>query len=317
MGTPLPRTLSVALPVSLAAALLAGCGSTSADGTGKGPGVPAAVEIPNITTAVVDPVPVEAYLLTEEQWNRLGRAEYALRVQCMKRFGFAYEEPMFTAEPSGQTVSQYRYGKLDPAKTAVYGYRNPGADSSGAGAEAEMNAAKERRVKLTANERLILTGTANPAEKNGKGGQNFGGHKVPEGGCIGEAQRKLGDYGDAQVANDVNLDSFGKSLQDQRVLAAFATWSRCMAESGYHYKTPIEASDDKKWAGETASAEEKTVATADARCKIKNNVAGVWYAVDVAYQKQAIEEHAEELDQVRKTVQGQLKVAAEVLGGRG
>lgn len=112
----------------------------------------------------------------------------------------------------------------------------------------------------------------------------------------------------------MNLGSFGKSLQDGRVHAVFAKWSRCMAESGYHYENPMDASEDEKWRGETASAEEKTVATADAHCKIKNNVAGVWYAVDVAYQKQAIEEHAEELDQVRKAIAGQLKTAADVLG---
>ncbi|MFF7779373.1 hypothetical protein ACFZCG_33750 [Streptomyces tanashiensis] len=311
MGSSLPRLLSAALPVPLAAVLLAGCGSPSAGGTNGEPGIPATAEVPKITTAVTDPVPVEAYLLSEAQWNRLGKAEYSLRTQCMKRFGFEYGDPLLAADPSGQTISQYRYGKLDPAKTAVHGYRTPRNPASDAGAKAT----KEQVRKISANERMILTGTADLSQKSGKGGQNLNGQMVPEGGCIGEARRKLGDYGDAQVANDVNLDSFGKSLQDGRVLAVFAKWSQCMAKSGYHYKSPIEASDDKKWGGETASAEERNVATVDAQCKIENNVAGVWYAVDVAYQKQAIEAHAEELDQVKKDIEGQLRTAAEVLGG--
>ncbi|MEU8674636.1 hypothetical protein [Streptomyces sp. NPDC048560] len=315
MGTSLSRTFSAALTASLAAALLAGCGSLSGGRSAKATDVPATpAEISEITTAVIEPVPVEAYLLTEEQWTMLGRAEHALRVRCMERFGFPYEEPLPVGEPSGQTISQYRYGKLDPAKTAVHGYRMPGAPSSAGGTDAGATTAKERRKKPTAAERMVLSGTADLTAKSGRGGQNVNGGTVPDGGCVGEAQRKLGDYGDAQIANDVNLGSFGKSLQDGRVIAVFAKWSRCMAESGYHYQTPMEASEDEKWLGETASAEEKTVATADALCKIKNNVAGVWYAVDVAYQKQAIEEHAEELDQVRKGIDGQLKAAAEVLG---
>lgn len=308
MGTSLSRTFPVALAASLAAALLAGCGSPPEGGTAKGADVPAPAPagIPKITTAVIDPVPVEAYLLTEAQWTTLGKAESALRVRCMERFGFAYEEPLPVGESSGQTISQYRYGKLDPAKTAVHGYRMPPAPSS--------SSSEEVRKKPTAAERVVLSGTADLTAKSGKGGQKINGETVPDGGCVGEAQRKLGDYGDAQVANDVNLGSFGKSLQDGRVHAVFAKWSRCMAESGYHYENPMDASEDEKWRGETASVEEKTVATADAHCKIKNNVAGVWYAVDVAYQKQAIEEHAEELDQVRKAIAGQLKTAADVLG---
>ncbi|MGA5197587.1 hypothetical protein [Streptomyces exfoliatus] len=308
MGTSLSCTFPVALAASLAAALLAGCGSPAEGGVAKAADAPAAPAVtPKITTAVIEPVPVEAYLLTEEQWTTLGKAESALRVRCMERFGFAYEEPLPVGESSGQTISQYRYGKLDPAKTAVHGYRMPPVPSSSSSGEV--------RKKPTAAERVVLSGTADLTAKSGKGGQKVNGETVPDGGCVGEAQRKLGDYGDAQIANDVNLGSFGKSLQDRRVLAVFAQWSRCMAESGYHYKTPMDASEDEKWRrGETASAEEKTVATADAHCKIRNNVAGVWYAVDVAYQKQAIEEHAEELDQVRKAIAGQLKAAADVLG---
>lgn len=320
MGISLPRTLSVAVPVSLVAALLAGCGNPLADRTGgdakgSGQGVPPEIEIPTITTAVLDPVPVEAYLLTEEQWTELGKAESVLRARCMKSFGIAYEEPASAVPSAGQTISQYRYGKLDPAKTAVYGYKNPETQSPGALSDAESRAAKERQMKTHANMRRVLHGTDNPAEKTGPGGQDVNGRKVPAGGCIGEAQQKMGNYGDAKVANDVNLDSFGKSLQDERVLAVFAKWSRCMEEKGYNYRTPIEASGDKRWFGERATPQEKTVATADAECKIENNVAGVWYAVDVSYQKEAIEGNAEELDHVQKAVEDQLKVAAEVLGG--
>ncbi|GAA2993495.1 hypothetical protein [Streptomyces fulvorobeus] len=318
MGHSLHRTLLAALPASLAAALLAGCtsppvGRSGAGADGAGPGRPAAVEIPKITTAVIDPVPVEAYLLTEEQWTELGRAESVLRVRCMKRFGITYDEPMPTSGPTGQRISQYRYGKLDPSQTAVHGYENPGAHSSGTESDAEMRAAKEQRTEVGPRERMVLQGTDKPGEKTGKGGQDFNGRTVPEGGCIGEAQQTLGNYGDVEIANDVNLDSFGRSLRDERVLAVFAKWSRCMERKGYHYRTPVDASSDKKWSGEKASPEEKTVATTDAVCKMENNVAGVWYAVDVAYQKQAIERHAEELDQVRKSIEAQLKVAGEVL----
>lgn len=319
MGISARNSISIAFPFAIAALLLTGCEKPSPGGAGTDSGsgqhgVPPLGEVPKITTVVLAPVPVEGYLLTEEEWVELGKAESILRVQCMKRFGISYEEGAPISVKTAPGISQYRYGKLDPSVTAVYGYKNPGYRPSGPEADAAMRAVKEQYMKIGAKERMVLFGTESRAEKFGEGGQNYNRQTVPKGGCVGEAQRRLGSFGDAQVANDVNLDSFGKSVQDARVLTVFAKWSRCMEEQGYRYRTPIEASDDKRWLGGKASGQEKAVATADAKCKIKHNVAGVWYAVDVAYQKQAIEAHAEDLHHVRKAIDEQLKIAAEVLG---
>lgn len=45
---------------------------------------------------------------------------------------------------------------------------------------------------------------------------------------------------------------------------------------------------------------------------IKNNVAGVWFAVESAYQKRDIEANFEKLEEVRKAIDTSIRVAEEI-----
>lgn len=76
--------------------------------------------------------------------------------------------------------------------------------------------------------------------------------------------------------------------------AAFAAWSDCMTAAGYSYAGPWDASDDQ-WLSDVVTDQERLVATADVTCKHETNLAGIWSAVDAAYQERLIEQHAEAL----------------------
>ncbi|MFI7388683.1 hypothetical protein [Streptomyces sp. NPDC049813] len=297
----------------LAAALATGCSGSSPQKTVASDGAPEVSSTPRITTRVQTPVPVEAYLLTDEQSAALGKAENTLRERCMRRFGIQFHEPTTELKGPKYVLSQYRYGKLDPAVTAQYGFQVPGQHTASDLAKAK-NAGTASRSNLSQAQLGVLRGTTDPSVKSGPGGQDYNGQKVPAGGCYGEAKKKLGNYQDAPVAVDVNIDSFQKSTEDKRVRAAFGKWSGCMKKEGFDYPTPIKADGDPKWAGTTVSAEEKKVATASATCMEKYNVAGIWNAVDVAYQKQAIEKNAQQLDAVKKDIEHDVKLAAQVTG---
>jgi hypothetical protein len=89
-----------------------------------------------------------------------------------------------------------------------------------------------------------------------------------------------------------------------------------MKQSGYDYATPIDASDDPRWSQTNMpnQAEIQTAVT-DQQCRAQENVVGVWYTVDSAYETQAIEAQPEQMASAKQFIQVQLKNAAAVLAG--
>jgi hypothetical protein len=149
-----------------------------------------------------------------------------------------------------------------------------------------------------------------------------GGLSVPDGGCVGEAQRQLG----AEIPADIDVDlvenlafsAFKRSESDSRIEAATVKWAECMLAVGYQYAAPSEAAGDPRWAEppDHASPAEIAVATADVECKHKVNFGGVWLAVESAYQMQRIEENAERLNELKAWRDGVAAAAARVVAGR-
>ncbi|MFF2026306.1 hypothetical protein ACFVW2_31500 [Streptomyces sp. NPDC058171] len=313
------RHLSLSLIASgCVATVLAvtGCDSSSgangSDDSGS-ESVPSAAAAPELTSSTDQSLPVEAYMYTKDQSDRLSSARTALRTQCMRRFGFTYEAPKAVESFQPKSIAQFRYGVTDAGDAAVHGYKPAGS---------ERKAVKPSPVPLAPAANTALTGTTDtntkPGSAEAKGGQDINGQKVPAGGCIGEADRKLGaasgqDFADAPSVVKVNSDSWAKSYDDERVRAVFTEWSACMKEKGYTYADPMKANDDPQWQqSATATRREQQVAAADVACKHKYNVLGVWYSVDVAYQKQMIEQNAEALTEVKKQIDKRLKLAADL-----
>ena len=146
------------------------------------------------------------------------------------------------------------------------------------------------------------------------GGGVFNGKTIPDGGCLGAAQREVEGATDLSMPVRLAFDAWTASKSDSRVVAAFAKWSQCIAGSGYHYSTPMEANNDPKWSGEKASAEEIAVAVADVNCKKTTNLVGIFrMAVDAAYQQEAISQHGVELNAIKAGLDGQAATASAIL----
>ncbi|MFE1289419.1 hypothetical protein [Streptomyces sp. NPDC058751] len=322
-SSPAPGRPKAAVVLATAAVLMAGgCSSSSPSPSSSGPSRPqdAAVvmpevsSVPRLITAADRELPIAPYLLSDKQSDELTAAQAELTEQCMARFGFRYTSPAPAAVFRPRTPTQFRYGVTDPEAAAVDGFAPPGSRTAPTAVEP---------AALSAETTLVLTGTNDPHVKPGStaaGGQVHKGRKIPVGGCVGEARTRLLSEGpeaggDAQLPNDINIDSFESSRKHPLVRAVFAKWSQCMEARGLSYPDPLAAGGDSAWRTGTASAKEKAAARADADCKTRNNVVGVWYAVDSALQRQAIARNSAALAEIKKSIRARVKLATAVLAG--
>ncbi|MFJ6082835.1 hypothetical protein ACIQI8_15660 [Streptomyces sp. NPDC092369] len=304
--------------VTAAVLMTGGCSSSSPPSSRpSGPKnaavvMPEVSSVPRLITAADRALPVAPYLLSDQQSDELTAAQATLTEQCMARFGFPYKSPAPAPAFRPRTPTEFRYGVTDPARAAVDGFAPPGSRTVPTPAEPPS---------LSARTTLVLTGTNDPHVKPGSkaaGGQVYHGRKIPVGGCVGEARARLRSDGpeaggDAELSNDINIDSFETSRKHPLVKAVFAKWSRCMRARGFSYPDPLAATGDSAWRTSTASTKEKAAARADAECKKQNNVVGVWYTVDAALQRQAIEKNSAALAKIRKAIRTRLDLAAAVL----
>ncbi|WP_326789286.1 hypothetical protein [Streptomyces sp. NBC_00151] len=316
-----PGHPKAAVVLATAAVLMAGgCSSSSPSSSGpsrpKGAAVvmPEVSSVPRLITAADRTLPIAPYLLSDEQSDELTAAQAKLTERCMARFGLRYTSPAPAPVFRPRTPTQFRYGVTDPEAAAVDGFAPAGGRTAPATAQP---------AALSAETTLVLTGTNDPHVKPGSaaaGRKVHKGRKIPVGGCVGEARARLRSEGpeaggDAELPNDINIDSFESSRKHPLVRAVFAKWSQCMEGRGFSYPDPLAATSDSAWRTRTASAKERAAARADADCKMRNNVVGVWYAVDAALQRQAIEKNSVALAKIKKAIGARVELAAAVLAG--
>ncbi|MGH8826651.1 MAG: hypothetical protein ACRDVZ_03415, partial [Jiangellaceae bacterium] len=139
------------------------------------------------------------------------------------------------------------------------------------------------------------------------------GNPLPDGGCGGEATAALGGFSeDFGLPDGLTGESYERAESDSRVKAAVDEWAACMDRAGYEYESIWEP-NNADWP-DPAGPEEIAVATADVACKAETNLAGIWLAVETAYQNQLIEENAEKLAELKAWRDNYLHNAAEALG---
>ncbi|MFE0173801.1 hypothetical protein ACFWZ2_15910 [Streptomyces sp. NPDC059002] len=196
-----------------------------------------------------------------------------------------------------------RYGTYSVAEAGKYGYRPAytaaSASRSGTvgGQEPEFTAEEEAALDGVSPERT--DGAPKAVKKTAKG------EAIPKDGCYGQALSKVTEGRSSTYLNDTTIEdldgqSYEKSLTDPKVEKAFSSWATCMKGKGYSYASPIDANNDPKWSeGEPSDAEIKT-ATADAQCKEEAKVLTVWHSVEVDIQKSLIAAHSSKLDPVRE-----------------
>jgi hypothetical protein len=317
------RTAPASALALLAALALGGCGHSAAEAGPDSKGEPSAGAVPRVLSTASLSYPLDSYVATDDQTDELGRAQNVLLSQCMKQYGFDYAPPE-QPQPNGSSGPgrSLRYGLTDPAAAAAVGYRSQVTPP-----------VKPAAPALSANEQLALHGPpgqnprdlprsweeARAAMRKGEGSAAVDGQAIPAGGCVRESYLRLyapkkGSV-DIMFATDLAMDSFTRAEQDSRVVRAIGAWSSCMAAGGYHSTHPVSPQEDLGLdPGDYAGPEAIDAAKTDVACKEKADLVGVWYAVEVAYQKRAVEQNAERLAQAKAELGDRLKLAASLAG---
>jgi hypothetical protein len=279
--------------------LVGGLTILSATATAQ-PREPSLGSIPAIKDWRAISLPLDAYSQDFAGRQTVLKAEYAVTKDCMAEFGFDFVAPVWdknAAELGGQPGHYRLFGLLDGEHATQMGYHSYGENPASETSYADKDLSNDYFNLLAAK----------------FGGGVFNGRAIPDGGCLGAAQRTVEGTTDFSWIDLLGYDAWTASNSDSRVVAGFANWSRCMAGSGYQYRTPMEANNDPKWSGEKASAEEIAVAVADVGCKKATNLAGIRMAVEAAYQLDAIGVHRAELDALRAAYARQTATALAIL----
>lgn len=299
------RPLSALALVLAAATTLAGC-----SGAGEEQREPAIGQIKQVNSYEDIVLPFDAYLLTREQRMALNDAREHLIRTCAMRHGLQVTGKVASGDqPSRQLMIGRRYGIIEPNEAAASGYRvtprllaDSGKDSDG------WNPTPEEFRVVAGKDQVTGESAA---------GQPIGGTAVVEGGCAAEAGRQLSAGGGERASNYgeiLQVQTYEMAERDSRVVAAWAKWSECMAESGYVYRSPWEP-NNHGW-GPEPTKEEIATAVADVACRRKVNLVGIWLAVESAYQQRAVDEFQQRLDQSRQGYEVQLRNASKVVAGR-
>lgn len=312
------RSVSLASTVRGTAATLTLVACVTACGDNGGPPSPAATgpapfatQAPPAATGDIPPnpvardltLPLDAYMLSDDQSKEVFRATEILKQKCMRDKGFRYtpEKPI---PPAGPIGNELRYGSADADIAARYGYGFP--------PDRDPDVQKK---PVSDNDRLpakaieALTGLK-PGERPSPSEL-----AKSDRGCVGAAERALAkgapDVGDGMTAQLISQESFLRSMQDRRVRKVFAAWSLCMEKKGFAYKSPMDPAKDFVTPG-PASPKERSTATSDVACKRESNVVGVWYSVEGAYQKGSIRANSHQLEKLRTYNETVVKAASSV-----
>ncbi|WP_406440198.1 hypothetical protein OHB14_15405 [Streptomyces sp. NBC_01613] len=284
-------------------------------------------------TSTNDPrfLPLAAYDMPDGDSRTVSRARWTLATECMVRLGFDSLKslavdpvPAWPERPANTGVltavlyadDDFRYGIEDPEQAARYGYQ-------------AARAAYERRYpekKWTLPQYLALTG-----QFVGDDPKTVHGHRIPERGCLGEADRAIYGTNPQERTNPV-LDLETKSLQQGMKDPAWKkvnkAWSACMVKAGYHYATPRDAeigedrtrkeleerlTEHRRDTTEPSALEKKT-AVADARCKQQTGYLRTVHTVDVRIQYRLIAKNRTKLEEERRWERAAARRAQDLLG---
>ncbi|MET7552357.1 hypothetical protein ABZS94_43295 [Streptomyces sp. NPDC005500] len=290
---------------ALSMCVATGCSGSSSAATAKPTRTPPAPSVPfDAKNPATWTLPIQGYLPSDSVKAQISQAKKQLVGDCMKTFGFSWSPAPDLPKIGGKTLVDWRYGIHDMALAKKRGYK-PDADDQAAYDKAMNDGAADETI-----------GEADSHMLDGSGPKTVNGIKVPEGGCLGQADRRI----DAQAtqtntAQQISSQTFIQSKSASRVVKAFAAWSACMKGKGYNYAAPLDASDDPRFASPDVTPEEIATATADIGCRDKTNVAKIWFDAETDLQSKAIESKAEQLEQESNALDAAVKKAADVVAG--
>ncbi|MFE6285600.1 hypothetical protein [Streptomyces sp. NPDC057877] len=244
-------------------------------------------------------LPIQAYLVSYPQQVTVLRAQHSVQKECMKRLGFEYNprEPGHFPPPNADDANMSRrYGVADLEQAREYGYRLPG--NSG-------EPPADEKISEAANAALL--GRTSSGEEVTTAG-------VPEGGCLGESERRIGTL-DGALASRLNNEGFDASKALPKVRAVVQKWSTCMRGKGYAVATPLDAAKLAGSAGGSgaAPARETEIAVADVECKKSTDLVSVWFTEESRIQSDLIERNQLALQEAKDGVEAAIKNATTVI----
>ncbi|MFD3658939.1 hypothetical protein [Streptomyces sp. NPDC058620] len=245
-------------------------------------------------------LPLEQFMASYADEIAVQQARDVAEMSCMRRYGFTNwkTEDLGTSPPPADNASNMprRYGLTVLAEAKDYGYHVPDSGK-------ESTPPPEQDVP---DAETVLQGL-----KGGAEAKSFKGKELPEGGCSGEVNRKVGAL-DTALVEELSGKSFERSQQTPTVKAAMSEWAACMKTRGYNVETVWDASDLVATNGFTASDKEIAVATAEVECKENTNLVKVWFAEESAIQQQLIADNKPALARAQTRSKGTLNTASTV-----
>ncbi|WP_203723872.1 hypothetical protein [Actinoplanes teichomyceticus] len=197
-----------------------------------------------------------------------------------------------------------RLGVVDEGQAAQYGYHAPPWSTGHPGVRA---AVAEHHHDTPAELNKVLYGLAS----------QYGGQRVPTGGCRAEAAARLMKgvpRVDRGLPGRLEQQAAAASAKDPRLAAALRAWASCMERAGYRYASPKAAADDPRWEdASTATEEERAVALADVRCQNETRYLTTLIDVTAEHQRELISRHATELGRLKSFENTRARNVAEAL----
>jgi len=291
--------------------LLTGCQHASRPAaSGPTPPLPDVGKLSSVATARITStrgllLPIEKYDAMPAERNVVADAIAVAVRKCMAGFGLGWSPAPVRYSATAPQLAR-AYGIADPRTAATLGYH----------AEAAGPAPKPPADQQLTPDQLTVYGGAR--DRSGKPtAATFHGKKVPAGGCAEQGLAAI--VGDPtldpdSVADQILISMGARARKDARVVAAIASWSRCMAGAGYRFSDPLEAAARATAPGPKPTAAEIRTAVADIGCKNRVNLLGTWYAVDAGYERLAIQQDAKQLAAVRSAWRAAVLKAAALLG---
>ncbi|WP_330458197.1 hypothetical protein OIB37_15610 [Streptomyces sp. NBC_00820] len=288
----LPAPLRGAAVAALAGAALTACGGPSSPPAGHDTAAPlvssapAAHDVPVLSGDYSGKLPIAVYSLTAAQGDLIQSAEAKLEQECLKHYGISYS---FARQPVTRNADR-RYGLSSPEEAKAYGYHLPPSP--------EVSA-----PPVPPGLQTVLRGETRGRGTDGR--VTYHGKTVPKGGCrAGAVERVEGKYAQPRIsaaAAAIADGSYAQSMRHPDVVAAFRSWSRCMAASGdYHYSGPMDPLNVPAFAERHPAAWEIPTAVADVACKRRTRLLPVWFGVESRIQAAAISKQAGALAELKR-----------------
>ncbi len=244
-------------------------------------------------------LPLDSFRLSDSELVRMDTDWAELMTRCAARYGatIAYVSD-YARDPDSKTLLWGGpFGTISRKQASRFGYHaSPGGPYQPAPGFYLKN---PDNIVIASGQSPLdeLVSYGRPKQKSDPAYSlplpvDSGGHALPEGGCWSIVQSQI----NSPLVSDLELrrNLIELSFNDSRTQNAIKNWSSCMRSAGYAYSRPMDAAATAGF----LNAAEVSLAVTDVDCTKSSNWASVFYAILIAYQKQAIAKEPQFLQSV-------------------